>query len=93
MELVLDYILQRKYLSILGILRQSRTIASLSCLSETHQMLRKTLRDFADNELKPNAAKIDKEHLYPEKQIREMGLLGVMGIEIPEKYGKPSITK
>lgn len=65
----------------------NRSIASLSSLSETHQMLQKTCRDFADNELKPNAAKIDREHLYPEQQIRKMGELGLMAIATPEKYG------
>lgn len=64
-----------------------RAIASLSSLSETHQMLQKTCRDFADNELVPNAAKCDREHLYPSKQVRLMGDLGLLSIAIPEKYG------
>lgn len=46
-----------------------RTIASISALSETHQMLHKTCRDFAEAELKPNAAKFDREHLYPKEQV------------------------
>lgn len=37
----------------------SRHIVSLASLPDTHQMLQKTCRDFADNELIPNAAKID----------------------------------
>ncbi|KAE9545016.1 hypothetical protein AGLY_000559 [Aphis glycines] len=64
-----------------------RSIASLSSLSETHQMLYKTCRDFAEGELKPVAAKVDKEHLFPEKQIKEMGELGLMAIDIPESLG------
>lgn len=65
-----------------------RQIASLSALSETHQMLQKTCRDFADNELKPIAAKIDREHLYPKEQIQQMGELGLMGLVVPEEYGE-----
>lgn len=65
-----------------------RSIAHLSALSETHQMLQKTCRDFADNELKPIAAKIDKEHLYPKEMIAKMGELGLMAIDIPEENGK-----
>lgn len=65
-----------------------RQIASLSSLPETHQMLQKTCRDFADNELKPIAAKIDREHLYPAEQIAKMGELGLMSIAIPEEQGK-----
>ncbi|CAG9854317.1 unnamed protein product [Phyllotreta striolata] len=63
-----------------------RGIASLSALSETHQMLQKTCRDFADGELKPIAAKLDREHLYPRDQIKKMGELGLMGMTIPEEF-------
>ncbi|KAJ1524235.1 hypothetical protein ONE63_010751 [Megalurothrips usitatus] len=65
----------------------SRSIASLSSLPETHQMLQKTCRDFAEAELKPNAARFDKEHLFPKDQIKKMGELGLMAVEIPEEYG------
>lgn len=66
---------------------KSRGIASLAALSETHQMLQKTCRDFADGELKPAAAKVDREHLYPKEQIKKMGELGLMAIAVPEEYG------
>ncbi|EFN71538.1 Short-chain specific acyl-CoA dehydrogenase, mitochondrial [Camponotus floridanus] len=65
----------------------SRHIASLSVLPDTHQMLYKTCRDFAENELKPIAAKIDKKHLFPKEQIKKMGDLGLMGLCIPEALG------
>ncbi|XP_077298221.1 activator-recruited cofactor subunit 42 [Arctopsyche grandis] len=64
-----------------------RNIASLSALSETHQMLQKTCRDFAEGELKPHAARFDKEHLYPGEQIKKMGELGLMAIATPEDLG------
>ena len=48
---------------------QHRTLSSVSMLPETHQMLRKSVRDFVDKELKPIAAKLDKEHLYPAEQV------------------------
>ncbi|KAA0203879.1 hypothetical protein HAZT_HAZT002381, partial [Hyalella azteca] len=62
-------------------------LSNFSSLPETHEMLRKTCRDFADAELKPIASKIDKEHLYPHKQIELMGALGLMGIAVPEEFG------
>lgn len=46
-----------------------RNIASIASLPETHQMLHKTCRDFAEAELKPLASKFDKEHLYPKEQV------------------------
>lgn len=50
-------------------------------------MLQKTCRDFTEGELKPIAAKIDREHLYPAEQIRKMGELGLMAVAVPEEYG------
>lgn len=50
-------------------------------------MLYKTCRDFAEGELKPNAAKYDREHLYPADAIKKMGELGLMAIAIPEELG------
>ncbi len=44
--------------------------SSLFTLSESHEMLRKTCRDFADRELKPIAAEIDKTHRYPTEIVR-----------------------
>lgn len=65
-----------------------RKIASISALPDTHQMLQKTCRDFANSELcGQNAAKFDREHLYPEQQIKKMGELGLMAVSIPEEIG------
>lgn len=68
-------------------MQQCRTIASLPLIPETHQMLHKTCRDFAENELIPNAAKFDREHLYPADQIKKMGELGLMAIAVREELG------
>ncbi|XP_039287536.1 short-chain specific acyl-CoA dehydrogenase, mitochondrial isoform X1 [Nilaparvata lugens] len=59
----------------------------IGALPETHQMLQKTCRDFSDSELKPIAAKLDKEHKFPAEQIKKMGELGLMGIYVSEEYG------
>ena len=56
-------------------------------LSEMHQMLRKTCRDFADKELRPRAAQFDREHQYPAAQIKNLADLGLMGIFVPEHDG------
>ncbi|XP_058454436.1 short-chain specific acyl-CoA dehydrogenase, mitochondrial-like [Malaya genurostris] len=77
---------------IISYLRQTvpgprRSIACLAALSDTHQMLQKTCRDFADNELFPVAAKIDKEHYYPTELMTKIGDLGLMSIVLSTKYG------
>lgn len=56
-------------------------------LSETHELLRKTCRDFANNKLKPVAAKLDQEHKYPAEQIKALGELGLMGVFVPDSDG------
>ncbi|CAG9824630.1 unnamed protein product [Phaedon cochleariae] len=60
---------------------------SLHKLSEEHLMLQKTCRDFAESELKPIAAQLDREHKFPAEQIKKLGELGVLSINVSEKYG------
>lgn len=50
-------------------------------------MLQKTCRDFADNELVPNAKIFDQQHLFPAEQIKQMGHLGLMAVAVPEEFG------
>ncbi|XP_065831300.1 short-chain specific acyl-CoA dehydrogenase, mitochondrial-like [Oscarella lobularis] len=64
-----------------------RQASSLMDLPETHEMLRKTCRDFADNELAPVASMLDQEARYPAKQVKGMGDLGLMALTTSEKYG------
>jgi butyryl-CoA dehydrogenase len=55
---------------LVGVCQQMRLRCfSLVSLPETHKMLQKTCRDFAEGELKPIAAKLDREHLFPEEQV------------------------
>lgn len=56
-------------------------------LSEEHQMIRQTAREFAQKEIAPIAAKFDESGDFPSETIRKMGELGFMGIEVPEEYG------
>ncbi|XP_034751691.1 short-chain specific acyl-CoA dehydrogenase, mitochondrial [Etheostoma cragini] len=64
-----------------------RGLSQLAELPETHQLLRQTCRDFADRELAPIAARLDREHAYPAKQIQDLGAMGVMAMEVPEELG------
>ena len=50
-------------------------------------MLADMCRNFADNELAPNAGEWDRAHRFPEATIRAMADLGLFGLVIPEKYG------
>lgn len=44
-------------------------------------------RDFAQKRIVPVAAELDEKGEFPLDNIREMGQLGLMGIEVPEEYG------
>lgn len=62
-------------LSALGLcLSGCRSLSQLAELPDTHQILRQTCRDYADRELAPIAAKLDKEHSYPAKQVHFMAM-------------------
>ncbi|MEO8391983.1 MAG: acyl-CoA dehydrogenase family protein [Chloroflexota bacterium] len=56
-------------------------------LTEEHEALRRMVREFAQNEIAPIAAQFDESGDFPLETIQKMGKLGLMGIEIPEKYG------
>jgi len=56
-------------------------------LTDTHQMLRRTCREFADKELVPVAAQLDREHRFPAEQVRRLAAMGLMGVAIPEDEG------
>jgi len=62
-------------------------MSSLAMLSDTHEMLRQTCRDFADRELAPIAGALDKEHRFPKQQVAALGELGIMCVDIPEGWG------
>jgi alkylation response protein AidB-like acyl-CoA dehydrogenase len=51
------------------------------------EMLRETVRQFADQEIRPMAAKIDEQHEVPREVITKMAELGLFGIPFPEEYG------
>ena len=55
--------------------------------SEEHKMVQDMARKFADQELKPIAARIDQEHRHDDEVLRKMAENGFMGVAIPVEYG------
>ena len=49
--------------------------------------LREAVRDFAQNEIAPRAADIDRDNLFPHALWKKLGDLGVNGLTVPEEYG------
>ncbi|BFZ18936.1 hypothetical protein BsWGS_21975 [Bradybaena similaris] len=68
-------------------IQAKRRVSSLIDLPETHALLRKTCRDFAENELMPIAGQLDKEHRFPKEQVKKIGELGLLCVDVPESEG------
>ena len=62
-------------------------------LTEQQKLFKKTIREFAEKEIKTYASKIDKEEFFPWEMYKKMGKLGVMGMTVPKKYGGAGIDK
>jgi butyryl-CoA dehydrogenase len=56
-------------------------------LTEEHKMLRRTVREFAESEVKPLAREIDETGRFPMENFRKAGQLGLTGIALPESAG------
>ncbi len=56
-------------------------------LSREHQLIRKMMAEFTENEVKPIAAETDLNSEYPRENIEKLFDLGVMGMCVPKEYG------
>ena len=56
-------------------------------LTKEQEMIKKMVREFAENEMKPIASEIDENERFPEETIKKMAKLGLLGLTIPEEYG------
>ncbi|WP_290514165.1 acyl-CoA dehydrogenase family protein, partial [Aeromicrobium sp.] len=56
-------------------------------LSDEHQLIRSTVRDFAEAVVAPVAEELDHTGQFPYDIVKAMADLGIMGITIPEEFG------
>lgn len=56
-------------------------------LDDDTELLRRTVREFAEAEVKPVAEELDREKRFPYEIVEKMGALGWMGIPFPEEVG------
>ena len=56
-------------------------------LNKEQQLVKKMVRDFALNEVKPMAAEVDEHEVFPMENVKKMGKIGMMGIPFAKEYG------
>ena len=56
-------------------------------LPEEAEMIRKSVRDFAEGVIKPKAPELDAKEEFSPEITKQMGELGLFGFTVPEKYG------
>src|SRR5438270_8627083 len=56
-------------------------------LGESADMIRESTKRFAENEIAPRAATIDRDNQFPRDLWPKMGALGLHGVTAPEEYG------
>ena len=56
-------------------------------LTEEQQLLRRSIREFAESELRPHVMEWDEAQEFPRDVLPKFAALGLMGIQFPEEYG------
>ena len=56
-------------------------------LTDEQELIREAVREFADTELAPIAAEVDRDHRFPAELIPKLADLNLMGMPYPEKMG------
>ncbi|MDT8325739.1 MAG: acyl-CoA dehydrogenase family protein, partial [Bacteroidota bacterium] len=54
---------------------------------DEHRMIRSTIRDFAEQEIKPRAKDLDEKEEFSYELTRQMGAIGLFGIVVSPDYG------
>jgi alkylation response protein AidB-like acyl-CoA dehydrogenase len=63
------------------------TAQPLTTLSEEEELLRTTVRDFAESEIRPHVMEMDAAGAFRREILARFFDLGIMGIEVPERFG------
>jgi alkylation response protein AidB-like acyl-CoA dehydrogenase len=61
-------------------------------LTEEQDLLRRTVREFAEKEIAPRSRKMDETQEFPRDLMRRLGEMGMLGIFFPPEYGGAGMT-
>lgn len=60
-------------------------------LTQEQEMIRDSIRAFAQERLAPFAGEWDRNHTFPAQALKELGELGALGMVVPEEWGGPGM--
>lgn len=60
--------------------------------TETQEMIAQTVRDFAEQHIKPEMMEWDENQIFPVAVMKKLGALGLLGVLVPEAYGGAGLT-
>src|SRR5215211_1273631 len=60
--------------------------------TEDQALLRRSIREFAETEIRPHVREWDDAQHFPTELIPKMAALGLMGIQYPERYGGAAMS-
>jgi alkylation response protein AidB-like acyl-CoA dehydrogenase len=60
--------------------------------TDEQQLLRRTVREFAETEIRPHVRRWDEEQHFPNELMPKLAALGLLGIQFPEQYGGAGMT-
>src|SRR5512144_485261 len=61
-------------------------------LSDDQELLRRSIREFAESELRPHVMEWDEAQQFPRALPSKFAQLGLMGIQFPEQYGGAAMS-
>src|SRR5262249_38174972 len=68
--------------------RRARRVVRVNFgLTDEQELIRRTVREFAESRVAPVAEELDRECRFPYELVAELAELGLMGLPIPEEYG------
>jgi alkylation response protein AidB-like acyl-CoA dehydrogenase len=56
-------------------------------LTDEQQLLRQSVREFAETEIRPHVREWDEAQRFPSELVPKLAVLGLMGVQFPEQYG------
>ena len=61
-------------------------------LSEEQELLRRSVREFAESEMRPHVMEWDEAQHFPMELVPKLAALGLMGIQFPEEFGGAAMS-